>query len=260
MTVLDAEAAGAYDALAAHYDLLTASYDHERWWHALEGLLRDHGLRGRRAIDIGCGTGRSMRPLLHRGYDVVGCDASQRMIARARAALGDGPALVVCDMRALPDLGRFDLACCLDDGLNYVLRLHDLRQTFAGIARQLAPGGLLVFDTNTLTTYRGAFSSDRVIDGGSVVLCWRGEGLRELAARRLASATVEIFDRTGSGLWRRSRSRHQQRHWSVADIAAALERGGLRLLAAVGQRTGARLGGVPDEELHTKTVFVAAAA
>ena len=32
MTLPNSPVAEAYDALADHYDLLTAGYDHERWW------------------------------------------------------------------------------------------------------------------------------------------------------------------------------------------------------------------------------------
>ncbi len=37
-----------------------------------------------RVLDVGCGTGRTTRPLADRGHDVVGIDVSERMVAQAR--------------------------------------------------------------------------------------------------------------------------------------------------------------------------------
>src|SRR5688572_7361509 len=73
----------AYERLAPAYDVLTADYRHDRWLAALEALAREHGLRGRRLLDVACGTGKSFLPLLDRGYDVAGCDLSPAMLARA---------------------------------------------------------------------------------------------------------------------------------------------------------------------------------
>jgi SAM-dependent methyltransferase len=41
-------------------------------------------VRGRKAVDFGCGTGRSTRFLQQLGFDTVGVDISERMLARAR--------------------------------------------------------------------------------------------------------------------------------------------------------------------------------
>src|SRR4051794_24249809 len=101
MTALTADpAAAAYAALAEHYDLLTHRYRHDRWVRRLEAIARAHGVHGRRALDVACGSGKSLVPLLERGYDVAGCDLSPEMLAVARRRVpGDVP-LLEADMRA----------------------------------------------------------------------------------------------------------------------------------------------------------------
>src|SRR5436309_1151821 len=126
MALLESAALEAYDALAAHYDLLTARYDHARWWQALDERLRRYGWTGGRVLDVGCGTGRSLVPLLADGVEAVGCDLSAAMLRQARRRLGSRVPLHQADMRMLPDLGRFDLVLCLDDGINYLLTETDL--------------------------------------------------------------------------------------------------------------------------------------
>jgi aspartyl-tRNA(Asn)/glutamyl-tRNA(Gln) amidotransferase subunit B len=82
----------AYATLAPYYDEFTRHHQHDVWLERLETLARAHGLRGRRVLDVGCGTGKSLLPLVRRGYDGAGCDLSAGMLARARAALPELPA------------------------------------------------------------------------------------------------------------------------------------------------------------------------
>jgi ubiquinone/menaquinone biosynthesis C-methylase UbiE len=49
----------------------------------LPEIIQEH-VRGRRAIDFGCGTGRSTRFLERLGFDVVGVDISADMLRKAR--------------------------------------------------------------------------------------------------------------------------------------------------------------------------------
>src|ERR1700733_7988142 len=77
--------ARAYDSLAPAYDLLTNDYRHALWLERIEGLALANGLRGRRLLDIACGTGKSFLPLLRRGYETTACDISERMVELARA-------------------------------------------------------------------------------------------------------------------------------------------------------------------------------
>ena len=49
----------------------------------LPAILREH-IKGRRALDFGCGAGRSTRFLRALGFEVVGVDIAQHMLDRAR--------------------------------------------------------------------------------------------------------------------------------------------------------------------------------
>src|SRR3954471_6773005 len=250
-------AAEAYDALADYYDLLTAHHRHDVWLGGLERLARDCGLAGDRVLDVGCGTGKSLLPLARRGYEVAGCDQSARMLAHARAAVPASVELFQADMRELPaEAGEFDLVTCLDDAVNYVLGDDDLARALASMGRLLAPGGLLVFDLNTLRSYRTLYAETHVLDADDAFLCWRGHGAAEEGFPRRASATIEIFSRSGGACWQRTRSEHRQRHWDRADVLCACGEAGLRSVATRGQRMGAVLEHGVDEDVHTKVVHV----
>ena len=79
-------------AAAQAYDLWSATYDAEPDnllvlldEELFEGLLRRVEVRGRRVIDVGCGTGRHWTKILAHGpLELVGYDVSPGMLARLR--------------------------------------------------------------------------------------------------------------------------------------------------------------------------------
>jgi SAM-dependent methyltransferase len=249
----------AYDCLAPYYDEFTSGYAHEEWLESIERWAARLSLRGRRALDLACGTGRSTAPLLARGYSVTGCDISEAMVREARRSFPEhADAFVVADMRELPPLGEFDLVLCLDDAVNYLLSEEDLEATFHSVGEVLAPEGMFIFDVNSLATYRSSFAQALVREGEGLYFSWRGESPASISPGELASACVEVFARREDGLWERRTSRHLQRHHPEQVVLGALERAGLECRAIAGQRPGGRLEEGPDEQRHIKLVYFAA--
>src|SRR5918995_6853226 len=155
---MDRSAAEAYDALAPFYDRFTAHHDYELWTGGLLRLAGAHGLSGTRVLDAGCGTGKSFLPLLERGFEVTACDHSAAMLELATEKAAGRVTLHLSDLRALERIGEFDLITCLDDVANYITEPEDLSAALAALAVNLRPGGVLVFDANTIATYRCFFS------------------------------------------------------------------------------------------------------
>ena len=247
----------AYEALAPFYDALTASYEYDRWLSRIETRLLDLGLSGNRVLDVGCGTGNSFMPLLRRGYEVTACDLSPAMAERARLRAGGGATVLVADMRELPALGLFDLVTSLDDVLNYMLSEEELSAAFAGVGRNLEAGGLLVFDLNSLATFRTAFASEDVVATGGEVFSLRGEGDPEAAPGTLARSVIEVLPRADGGAAGPTLSRHVQRHHSAGVVRRCLRRAGFEVADVFGQLPGARLERPPDDLHHTKLLYFA---
>jgi SAM-dependent methyltransferase len=246
----------AYEALAPFYDDFTAGYAHDDWLAEVERLLLDAGLRGMRVLDVACGTGKSALPMLRRGYDVTACDLSPGMVAVARRRLGVPPERVfVADMRALPELEPFDAVTCMDDSVNYLLHERDLRLALASMARALRPGGLLLFDVNSMATYRTAFAGEFVREEGGRRFRWRGTTPEPASSGGLFTAVVEVEEAGGSVA--PVASLHRQRHYPRHVVCAALEAAGMSLVDVVGQSTGVRLSTPADEERHSKLVYLA---
>ncbi len=247
-----------YDALAPAYDLLTAGHDHAAWAAQLEALALQAGLSGRRLLDVGCGTGSSALPMLARGYEVVGVDVSPGMLSLAREKLGPGVRLEPADMRRLPVLGAFDLVWSVSDGVN-CLAADELEAAFAGFRRNLAPGGLVVFDLDTLASFRALYSSLIVVPGEGRVVVFDGQESEELGEGAVAAAHIDFLELDSPPWWRRTRAVHRQRHHPPAEVRRALAAAGLRTVAVWGT-DGAGASEQPlDERRHNKAVYIAQA-
>jgi SAM-dependent methyltransferase len=247
----------AYEGLAPHYDAFTAGHDYAGWLGLLEAVAVEHGMRGRRLLDVGCGTGKSFLGMLERGYEVVACDLSPEMVTRARDKVPAGRAeVLVADMRDLPELGTFDFVTCTDDAMNYLLSGAELRDALDGFERNLRPGGVAIFDLNTLATYRVWYAGTAAMDSEGAFFCIRGEASAELGPGDTASVWIEIFSPGPGDLWRRTRSRHVQRHHPRDEVEGAAAEAGLEVVAVRGYSGGVCLNERPDEEADSKFVYV----
>jgi ubiquinone/menaquinone biosynthesis C-methylase UbiE len=245
-----------HDSFAHHYDALRAGDDYETWSGLLHQLIHQFGNGGARMLDVGCGTGTSSLAFARRGYHVVGCDASASMLTVARRERPEGAvAYLRADMRRLPaELVDFDVVNMMDDVVNNMLTTDDLIEAFGQARRALARRGLLVFDANTIKTYRTTFATTEVTETATAFLLWRG-ATNDFQPRGCAQAKVTAFTNNGTS-WRREDASIAQRHHPHDDICAAIEQVGLQVLGTYGMQ-GNRLAQPADEDVHHKIVYVA---
>ena len=128
-----------FDGRAARYEELRPIDDN--WWEVYEALVRLGNLRGRRVLEVGCGTGRLARALEERDLARVwAVDASEAMVARAREL---GVNARVARAEALPfKAGWFDAVV-----MRMVLHLVDRPRALEQAARVLGPQGTLTVAT-----------------------------------------------------------------------------------------------------------------
>jgi len=255
-TISTPDATDAYDALAPFYDRFTGHHDYGLWMGGLLALSYAHGLCGTRALDAGCGTGKSFMPLLERGFEVTACDRSAAMLDVAASKLGHRQVtLHQRDLRSLEPIGQFDLITCLDDVANYLSGPEELTVALAGLADNLRPGGLLVFDANTIATYRGFFAQSAVLEQERLLMVWRGLAGAEFDAGGLAEAVLDVFHENGHG-WSRTTSRHAQRHHPQPCVERCIEGAGLQRVAVYGQDPAVNFDSELDELRHSKAIYL----
>jgi SAM-dependent methyltransferase len=253
----DRHAEVAYEQIAPVYDDFTAHHNYPEWIDALLRLGAAHGLRGDTVLDVGCGTGKGFMPLLELGWKVTAVDISPAMVELARAKAGPGVRIEVADMRELPRYGGFDLAICLDDAINYLHSAAELERALRGMAANLAPGGVLIFDSNTLTTYRTFFGERVVVESRGRRLIWDGRTGGQAEPGQICEAAFEVEPLTPGTGPRVPPEVHRQRHHPEAEIRAAIAAAGLEVAGLYGCTTD----GIPrqpvNEDTHTKAIYVA---
>ena len=137
-------------------------------------------------LDAGCGTGRVAIELARRGVDVVGADPDPSMISTAQRLAPD-LAWVRSDMAALHLDRQFDVVV-MAGNVPLFTAAGTEPALVAGVARHVAPGGVLIagfsldrgyttaaYDTHcaaaglTLTERYATWSKDPFTDGGYAV-------------------------------------------------------------------------------------------
>lgn len=122
----------------------------------LEHVLRVFGpRRPRRVLEPACGSGRLMREMARRGFDVTGFDANPQMIAYARDRL-DGLEgaweIQVGRLEGFRFNRRYDTAHCFVSTFKYLLTEDDAVGHLHCVSDHLCPGGLYVLGLH-LTEY-----------------------------------------------------------------------------------------------------------
>lgn len=135
-----------FAARAARYDELRPP--DALWWEVFDVLVREGDLRGRRVLEVGCGTGVLAAALAEReAARVWAIDAEPAMLDIARSRVPAGVGLKAGSAEALPFRdGWFERAV-----LRLVIHLVDRAQALPELARVLAPEGRAViatFDTS----------------------------------------------------------------------------------------------------------------
>lgn len=105
-----------------------------------------------RVLDLACGTGRLLLPLLKNGIDAVGLDNSVHMLDIAKAkclAYGYCPKLYHADMRSFTLADKFDLVVIPYHSMMYMLTDEDRENVFTAVYHHLEKNGLFAFDFDT---------------------------------------------------------------------------------------------------------------
>jgi SAM-dependent methyltransferase len=228
------------------YDAIYAEKDYEGESDLIEQLLRTYGAgRVESILDLGCGTGNHVLPLAARGYDVVGVDRSEEMLARARAKVASHPAGARADF-CLGDIRRvrldrhFDAVVVLFAVLGYETSNAGVLDALRTARTHLRAGGLLVFDV----WYGPAVLSQRPSQRLKVVETTRGRILRvstgELDVRRhLCHVAYRLWQLEGDRLVGDAEEHHTMRFFFPLELELLLETAGF---------TPLRLGPFPDFE------------
>ena len=145
----------AYNEFAYFYDEFNGEADYDALYAHIHAKLKEHGIQDGILADLGCGTGELTLMLTQAGYDMIGIDQSEEMLCVVRdkaEQLGLSGRLLLLrqDLLKLDLYGTIDACVCCLDSVNYVTDPKKLKQAFQRVHTFLLPGGLFLFDVNSV--------------------------------------------------------------------------------------------------------------
>ena len=126
----------AYGRFAGVYDVFMDNVNYGEWTdYIIEALVQD-GIKDGLVLELGCGTGTVTEML---------AEAMEK-----RAESGHDILYLLQDMQDFELYGTVRAVVSVCDSMNYVTEPEDLEYVFALVNNYLDPGGLFIFDMNTI--------------------------------------------------------------------------------------------------------------
>lgn len=217
-----------YESFAEVYDELMDEVPYGEWASRILELLRQFGIEDGLVLELGCGTGRMMQRLEEAGYDMIGVDSSEDMLRVAKETTSDSCLCLLQDMREFELYGTVGAVVSVCDSLNYITEEEDLIKVFRLVNNYLDPGGVFIFDLNTVYKYREVLG-ERVFaeNREECAFIWENwfdedEGINEY--------DLSIFVRQEGDRFLRFTETHYQKAWSQERVCKLLQEAGLKLL------------------------------
>jgi len=240
-----------YQILAPVYDRFQQDIDLPAWADYIQALESrfsrrkgcGDGQEGRPLLlDLGCGTGSFCLEMARRGYDTIGIDASIGMLDQARRKTaaqmgndsGQPPPLFLCqDISRFELFGTVDMAVCLLDTLNHLIRPSQVARVFQLCANYLNPGGLLIFDLASRRHLAQTLGSHLFYrDDEDQTLFWQN---RFNPRSGISRSSLTLFSRQPDGSYHRQDETIAEKYYHPSQVRQWVHAAGLEWVARLGE-------------------------
>jgi len=129
-------------------------------------------------VDLGCGSGTLTYMLAKMGFDMIGIDRSEAMLAQAvsKKQENDKVLFLQQDLTEIDLYGAADFMVSTLDCINYLEDIEQVRTFFEHCNTFLKPNGLLIFDFNSLYKYAEVLDGNNFVYETEDVFCiWENE-------------------------------------------------------------------------------------
>lgn len=248
-----------YSDFAKVYDTFMDETPYEAWSDFLDELIKKYGisatknadeaagestdcqkaqeenvLRSERnlVLDLGCGTGTLTEIMAAKGYDMIGVDNSQEMLSIAmekREKAGSSTLYLLQDMRELELYSTVGTVISVCDCVNYLLEEEELLQTFKLVNNYLYPGGIFIFDFNTVYKYEQVIGDTTIAESREECsFIWDNYYHPE---EQINEYDLTIFVKDGEDeygeTFRRFQESHYQRGYTLEQMTGLIKEAGM---------------------------------
>ncbi|MCM1088712.1 MAG: class I SAM-dependent methyltransferase [Muribaculaceae bacterium] len=237
-----------YTDFAEVYDTFMDATPYQEWCAFLMELLRRYSetpasqenalLQQERnsILDLGCGTGTLTGLLAAEGFDMIGIDNSPDMLRIAmekREQQNLDILYLLQDMREFELYGTVGAVVSVCDSINYLLEEEDILATFFLINNYLYPGGLFLFDFNTVYKYEQVIGDNTIAENREdCSFIWENYYHAEEEINEYDLTVFVKNDKKGE-LFRRFQETHYQRGYRLEQMKALLKKAGMAFVTAL---------------------------
>lgn len=227
-----------YTDFAPVYDILMEHIPYDKWADYIEKILKRHGIDKGLVLELGCGTGTMTRLMAQKGYDMIGIDISEDMLSLAiqRSQKKDDGILYLCqDMREFELYGTVAAIYCVCDTINYMLTTDDLGKVFQLAGNYLDPGGLFIFDMDTIYLYEKVLADKTTyIEHDKGTFIWDNNFYPE---EMINEVNLTMFIKQANSLYSKHQEIHTRRAYDIETIRRLLDEAGLDMIGAFHELT-----------------------
>ena len=201
----------AYTGFAYVYDEYMDNIPYDEWSEYLIELLKENGIeKGQCIAELGCGTGTVTRILDSNGYDCIGIDLSEDMLAIA-----------------LPY--TVDAMVSIGDSMNYITTADDLKSVFECVYNGLEEGGVFIFDLKTIHFFRDILSDNTYAQNRNDSAFIWDNCYEEKTRNNIYNLAVFVLNENGA--FDRYEENHCQHGFTMEEVLSSAEAAGLTCTA-----------------------------
>lgn len=221
-----------YETFSFYYDALTENVNYPARAAYFHTLIQENlHAKGNVLLDLACGTGTMAEEMAKLGYDVIGVDYSCGMLSQAMdKKMKHGLAIqyVQQDMRELDLYGTVDVTICTLDSLNHLPDFQDVCRVFQKVSEVTEPGGLFLFDMNTLYKHQVLLGDQVYLYETEDVYCVWENMLAEDGCT--VEITLHLFQQEPDGRYVRQEEHLTERAYAPEQVENALKEAGFHVI------------------------------
>ena len=222
-----------YTGFAYVYDEYMDNIPYDEWSEYLIELLKENGIeKGQCIAELGCGTGTVTRILDSNGYDCIGIDLSEDMLAIASEKTYDNDQEIIYthqDMRDFALPYTVDAMVSIGDSMNYITTADDLKSVFECVYNGLEEGGVFIFDLKTIHFFRDILSDNTYAQNRDDSAFIWDNCYEEKTRNNIYNLAVFVLNEDGA--FDRYEENHCQHGFTMEEVLSSAEAAGLTCTA-----------------------------